>query len=231
MLKIAITVEDPRISPPETMSELGVLLTHVGSQVMGKGGALTDGEASVTSVFGPARVIVEPPKTDQTDSLRETAKGEPTLRIDIGLGSEMFCEPDIGLAVHDILQTIGGNLMHEMTDREADSGEARSRIDGAVIARWEVVTMHPPCATMAPKSDTSLRDRLTRRLTWRTEPDPDDAEVVAIHGSCNLGGSNGAITTTVRVCPFTTETDFWPLLDRMQTGLLNHAEEAAPWGL
>lgn len=231
MLKIAITVEDPRVSPPETMSELGVLLTHVGSQVMGKGGALIDGGASVTSVFGPARVIVEPPKTDQTDSLRETAKGEPTLRIDIGLGAEMFCEPDIGLAVHDILQTLGGNLMHEMTDREPDSGEARSRIDGAVIARWKVMTMHPPCAAMAPKPDTSLRDRLTRRLTWRAEPASGEAWVIAIHGACDLGGSNGEIVTTVRLCASTPEPSFWLLLAKMQEGLLNHAEEVAPWGL
>lgn len=230
MLKIAITVEDPRVSPPETMSELGVLLTHVGSQVMGKGGALIDGEASVTSVFGPARVIVEPPKTDQTDSLRETAKGEPTLRIDIGLGAEMFCEPDIGLAVHDILQTLGGNLMHEMTDREADSGEARSRIDGAVIARWKVMTMHPPCAAMAPKL-TTLRERLTRRLTWSASEDPDNVADIIIRGACDLGGSNGEIAITVRVCVFTPASSFWPLLERMQDGLLNHASEVAPWGL
>lgn len=227
MLKIAITVEDPRISPPETMSELGTLLTHVGSQVMGKGGALTDGEASVTSVFGPARVIVEPPKTDQTDSLRETAKGEPTLRIDIGLGSEMFCEPDIGLAVHDILQTIGGNLMHEMTDREADSGEARSRIDGAVIARWKVMTMHPPCAAAAPKPTKTRRDRLTRLLRWEGLPMKDGACRITVSASAPSGFGTPLTGRGVLVFKNDTEDAFYGAVRLMRASILDELERIA----
>lgn len=227
MLKIAITVEDPRVSPPETMSELGVLLTHVGSQVMGKGGALTDGEASVTSVFGPARVIVEPPKTDQTDSLRETAKGEPTLRIDIGLGAEMFCEPDIGLAVHDILRTLGGNLMHEMTGREADSGEARSRIDGAVIARWKVMTIHPPCAAMAPKPTETRRDRLTRLLRWEIMTRPSAELRILVTAPAPSGCGTPLTGRSVRVFENDTEAEVFGAVRLMRESILDELERIA----
>lgn len=76
-MKIAITLEDGRFSPPSTMSELGTLLTHVGGQALSKGGPGLEGASSLGTAFGPATITVEAPETGAADSLRETDKGAP----------------------------------------------------------------------------------------------------------------------------------------------------------
>jgi hypothetical protein len=217
-MKIEISLENARIAPIERTPELGSILFGIGRGLM-NACPPTSLPGGVVMIKGRPEASTVTVRVSDADSARPTTDGGAILRVEIDLDAVDPFTFAPGIEVQAILQAIGGDLMHRLTDHEPDSGDIRDRT-GGILGSWEVVKV-------APSARRARRERLRSRIVWTGLPGSPGYS--CLHARLDVPMDDRGFMTRgewFRDDDLTPE-KFWASVERVEKRILDAAEALA----